>query len=94
MQEPSIQARKLNLVFFRALKQSQLSFTNCDETITNMVNTHSDQTQLTPESHHPNSTYYAPIDKVLSELELRFSGNDASLQKFSKVTLPIFESEL
>ena len=33
-------------------------------------------TQLTLESHHRTNTYYASIDKVLSELELRFSGND------------------
>ena len=33
------------------------------------------QTQLTPESHYRVNTYYASIDKVLSELELRFSGN-------------------
>ena len=30
------------------------------------------QTQLTPESYHRINTYYASIDKVLSELELRF----------------------
>ena len=34
------------------------------------------QQQLTPESHHRINTYYASIDKVLSELELRFSGDD------------------
>ena len=34
------------------------------------------QTQLTPESRHRINTYYASIDKVLSELELKFSGND------------------
>ena len=33
------------------------------------------RTQLTPESHHRINTYYASIDKVLSELELRLSGN-------------------
>ena len=33
------------------------------------------RTQLTPESHHRINTYYASIYKVLSELELRFSGN-------------------
>ena len=33
-------------------------------------------TQLTPESHHRINTYYASIDKVPSELKLRFSGND------------------
>ena len=32
--------------------------------------------QLTPESHHRINTYYASIDKVPSELKLRFSGND------------------
>ena len=32
------------------------------------------RTQLTPESHHPINTYYAFIDKVPSELKLRFSG--------------------
>ena len=37
------------------------------------------QTQLTPESHHRINTYYASIDKVLSELELRFSGNDQEI---------------
>ena len=37
------------------------------------------QTQLTPESHHRINTYYASIYKVLSELELRFSGNDQEL---------------
>ena len=36
-------------------------------------------TQLTPESHHCINTYYASIDKVLSELELRFSGNDLEI---------------
>ena len=34
------------------------------------------RTQLTPESHHSINTYYASIDKVPSELKLRFSGND------------------
>ena len=34
------------------------------------------RTQLTPESHHRINTYYASIDKVPSELKLRFSGND------------------
>ena len=34
------------------------------------------RTQLTPESHHGINTYYASIDKVPSELKLRFSGND------------------
>ena len=34
------------------------------------------QRQLTPESHHRiNTDYASSIDKVLSELELRFSGN-------------------
>ena len=37
------------------------------------------QTQLTPESHHRINTYYASIDKVLSELKLRFSGNDQKI---------------
>ena len=37
------------------------------------------QTHLTPESHHRIKTYYASIDKVLSELELRFSGNDQEI---------------
>ena len=37
------------------------------------------RTQLTPESHHRINTYYASIDKVLSELELRFSGNDQEI---------------
>ena len=37
------------------------------------------QTQLTPESHHRINTYYAFIDKVLSELQLRFSGNDQDI---------------
>ena len=37
------------------------------------------QTRLTPESHHCINTYYASIDKVLSELELRFSGNDQEI---------------
>ena len=31
------------------------------------------RTQLTPESHHPINTYYASIEKVPSELKLRFS---------------------
>ena len=35
------------------------------------------QTQLTPESYH--RTYYASIDKMLSELELRFRGNDQEI---------------
>ena len=37
------------------------------------------QTQLTPESHHRINTCYASIDKVLSELELRFSRNDQEI---------------
>ena len=37
------------------------------------------QTQLTPQSHHRINTYYASIDKVLSELELRLSGNDQEI---------------
>ena len=36
------------------------------------------QTQ-TPESHHLINTYYASIDKVLSELGLRFSGNNQEM---------------
>ena len=37
-------------------------------------------TQLTLESHHRTNTYYASIiDKVLSELQLRFSGNDQEI---------------
>ena len=37
------------------------------------------QMQLTPESHNRINTYYASIDKVLSELQLRFSGNDQEI---------------
>ena len=37
------------------------------------------QTQLTPESHFRINTYYASIGWVLSELELRFSGNDQEI---------------
>ena len=37
------------------------------------------QTQLTPKSYHRINTYYASIDKVLSELELRFRGNDQEI---------------
>ena len=37
------------------------------------------QTQLTQESHHFIHTYCASIDKVLSELELRFSGSDQEI---------------
>ena len=37
------------------------------------------QIPLTPESHHRINTYYASIDKVLSELELRFSRNDKEI---------------
>ena len=37
------------------------------------------QMKLTPESYHRIKTYYASIDKVLSELELRFSGNDQEI---------------
>ena len=37
------------------------------------------QTQLTPESHFRINTYYASIGRVLSELELRFSGNDQEI---------------
>ena len=37
------------------------------------------QTQLTPESYHRINTYYASIDKVLSELDLRFRGNDQEI---------------
>ncbi|CAH3191479.1 unnamed protein product [Porites evermanni] len=50
-----------------------------------LVGEHSQiQTQLTPESHHPQANhhiniYYAPIEKVLSKLELRFSGNDQEI---------------
>ena len=36
-------------------------------------------TQLTLESYHRTNTYYASINKVLSELELRFSGNDQEI---------------
>ena len=86
--------KKVKFTISRAPNQSQLGFTDGDETITNMVNTHNDQTQLTPESHHRVNAYYASIDKVLSELELRFSGNDNGLQKFSKVTLASFETDL
>ena len=35
--------------------------------------------QLAPESHHRINTYYASIDKVLSELEVRLSGNDQEI---------------
>ena len=35
--------------------------------------------QLTLESYHRTNTYYASINKVLSELELRFSGNDQEI---------------
>ena len=34
------------------------------------------QTQLTSELHNRMNTYYASIEKVLSELELRFCGNE------------------
>ena len=37
------------------------------------------QTKLTPESYHHIKTYYASIDKVLSKLELWFSGNDQEI---------------
>ena len=37
------------------------------------------QTQLTLESYHRINTYYSSIDKVLSELELRFRGNDQEI---------------
>ena len=37
--------------------------------------TRSKKTQLTPESHHLISSYYVSIDKVLFELELRFSSS-------------------
>ena len=37
------------------------------------------QTQLTPESYHRINTYYASIDNVLFELELRFRGSDQEI---------------
>ena len=37
------------------------------------------QTQLTRESYHRINTYYASIDKALSELELRLRGNDQEI---------------
>ena len=37
------------------------------------------QTQLTPESYHRINPFYASTDKVLSELELRFRGNDQEI---------------
>jgi len=37
------------------------------------------QSCLTPESHHRINTYYTSIDRVLSELKLRFSGNDQDI---------------
>ena len=45
-----------------------------------LVDEHGQQrTQLTPESHHRINTFFASIDKVLSKLELRFSGNDQEI---------------
>ena len=45
-----------------------------------LVDEHGQQrTQLTPESHHRINTFFASIDKVLSKLELRFSGNDLEI---------------
>ncbi len=38
-----------------------------------------DHIQVTPESHHRINTYYRSIDKILSELEVRFSGNDQQI---------------
>ena len=38
-----------------------------------------DHIHITPESHHRVNTYYPSIDRVLSELELRFSGNDQDI---------------
>ena len=38
-----------------------------------------DHVEVTSESHHRVNTYYPSIDKVLSELELRFSGNDQDI---------------
>ena len=37
------------------------------------------QSCLTPESHHRINTYYTSIYRVLSELKLRFSGNDQDI---------------
>ena len=60
------------------------------------------QTELTPESYHRINTYYASIDKVLSELELRFRGNDSEtpdkesfshIAKFQNIDGEILEAE-
>ena len=40
------------------------------------------QTRLTPESHHRMNTYYASIDKVLTELELRVNRNSLCFVKY------------
>ena len=40
------------------------------------------QTRLTPESHHRMNTYYASIDMVLTELELRVNRNSLCFVKY------------
>ena len=40
------------------------------------------QTRLTLESHHRMNTYYASIDKVLTELELRVNRNSLCFVKY------------
>ena len=43
--------------------------------------------QLTPELHHRVNTYHASLDKVLSELEVRFSGNNREYSVFWEISL-------
>ena len=40
------------------------------------------QTRLTPELHHRMNSYYASIDKVLTELELRVNRNSLCFVKY------------
>ncbi|PFX12983.1 Zinc finger MYM-type protein 1 [Stylophora pistillata] len=59
-----------------------------------LVGEHAQRQTQTPESHHRINTYYASIDKVLSELELRFSGNDQEIlcKKITSSTTACFSS--
>ena len=40
------------------------------------------QTRLTPELHHRKNSYYASIEKVLTELELRVNRNSLCFVKY------------
>ena len=61
----------------RALRQTPL------RSLQDLVGDHVQrQTRLTPESHHRMNSYYASIDKVLTELELRVNRNSLCFVKY------------